>query len=325
MSETNIHGLSRTIPKAIKRQIRQECGFGCVTCGLGIATYEHIDPPFADAREHDPSKIAFLCGSCHDRVTRGVWSKEKVKADRSDPWCIRNHHCHDAFDVSEPNPVIWAGPNEILNMNRILSVDDDVILSLQPPDQRGGPYSISGEFYDDDGNLLFRIDRNEWIGRIENWDIETVGRTIVIRTGPGKIALRITALPPKGIIIERAYIFYRHARFIVNEYQARLVTSNGGGVTLRGRRIVGYQPDTVFLRAYETGKWKLGGGQGKFAIEGPPTNPPDFVKNRPKIGHNSQCPCESGRKFKECCALVCDGERLPGRGPMLTFEGIPLD
>jgi len=323
MNEVNIHGLSRTIPEDVKRQVRQECGFGCVSCGLAIATYEHIDPPFKNAREHNPSKIAYLCGSCHDRVTRGAWSKQKVMVDRLDPWCIRNQRCHDSFDISAPLSVIWAGPNEIININKILSVDDHVILSIESPEQPGAPYSISGEFYDDSGNLLFIIDRNEWVGSIANWDIETVGRTITIKKGPGKITLRITALPPKGIIIERADMFYRHARFTVNEYQARLLTLNEGGVTLRGRRIVGYEPATVLLAAYDTGRVMIGGG-GAFGIEGPPVDPPEFVKTRAPIGRNSRCPCGSGLKFKRCCDARRNGKPPPGKGPMLTFEGIPL-
>lgn len=323
MNEINIHGLSRTIPENIKRQVRQECGFGCVICGLAIATYEHIDPLFKNAKRHDPSKISYLCGSCHDRITRGAWSKQKVMDARLDPWCNRHNRCHDSFDISIPHPVIWVGPNEIININKILSVDDHVILSIEPPEQPGAPYSISGEFYDDSGNLLFIIDRNEWVGSIENWDIETVGRTITIRKGPGKIALRMTALPPKGLIIERADIFYRHARFTVNEYQARLLTSNEGGVTLRGRRIVGYEPATILLAAYDTGRAMLGGG-GDFGIEGPPVDPPEFVKDRVPIGRNSRCPCGSGRKFKRCCEARRDGKPSPGKGPMLTFEGIPF-
>ena len=170
MAEANIYGLSRAIPEGIKRQVRQECGFGCVCCGFAIATYEHIDPPFKDAREHNPSNIAYLCGSCHDRVTRRLWSKEKIIVARSNPWCVTNHQCHDSFDISTPNPVIWVGPNEIININKILSFDNQVVLSIEPPEQPGAPYSISGEFYDDSGTLLFTIDRNEWIGNIENWD-----------------------------------------------------------------------------------------------------------------------------------------------------------
>jgi hypothetical protein len=324
VSEVNVHGLSRTISESIKRQVRQECGFGCVICGLAIATYEHIDPPFNDAKEHDPSKMAYLCGSCHHRVTNGLWSKQKVMEARLDPWCIRYHRCHDSFDISVPQPVIWLGPNEIININKILRVDDHVILSIDPPEQPGAPYSISGEFYDDSGNLLFIIDKNEWVGSIDHWDIETVGRTITIRKGPGKIALRITALPPKGIGIERADMFYQHTRVTVNEYQAQFLTADEGGVTLRGRRVVGYGPSIVLFTAHKTGLTIAGNDSGDLAFEGPPNSLPEFVKARAPIGRNSKCPCGSGLKFKRCCEARRDGPPPPGKGPMWTLEGIPF-
>ena len=78
----NKYGLSRHIPETVKRKVRQACGFGCVCCGLAIATYEHIDPEFSEAKNHDWKKIAYLCGSCHDKVTRGFWSKNKIKKAR---------------------------------------------------------------------------------------------------------------------------------------------------------------------------------------------------------------------------------------------------
>lgn len=99
MTETNKFGLTRNIPESVKRKIRQYCGFGCVVCGISIGHYEHIDPSFKDAVEHDPQKIAYLCGACHDKVSRGFWSKEKIKKARSNPWCIINNRCHDSFDI----------------------------------------------------------------------------------------------------------------------------------------------------------------------------------------------------------------------------------
>ena len=51
----NEHGLSREDLRApVKRQIRQECFFGCVVCGKLPYTYEHFAPPFKDATEHNP-------------------------------------------------------------------------------------------------------------------------------------------------------------------------------------------------------------------------------------------------------------------------------
>lgn len=46
MSDINKYGLTRDIPASVKRAVRQRDGFGCVICGLGIYTYEHIDQPF---------------------------------------------------------------------------------------------------------------------------------------------------------------------------------------------------------------------------------------------------------------------------------------
>ena len=85
--EVNNHHLSRKPPLDIKRIIRQNSGFGCVICGAGIYDYEHVDPEFKDAREHDPDRMTLLCLQCHGKVTRKIWSKEKVKAAMKDPRC----------------------------------------------------------------------------------------------------------------------------------------------------------------------------------------------------------------------------------------------
>ena len=90
-----------------------------------------------------------------------------------------------------------------------------------------------------------------------------------------------------------------------------------------GRRIVGDDYTTISLTAYDTGRWSIGGGEG-FRIEGPPVNLPKLIKSRAPIGRNSNCPCGSGLKFKRCCETRRDAKPPPGKGPMLTFEGIPL-
>ena len=60
MANTNDHGLSRTIPEGVKREVRQRCGFGCVICGLGFYDYEHFAPDFVDATEHNPAGMTLL-------------------------------------------------------------------------------------------------------------------------------------------------------------------------------------------------------------------------------------------------------------------------
>jgi hypothetical protein len=79
----NKHDLSRRIPADVRRALRQEAGFGCVKCGFAFCEYEHIDPEFADATDHDVTKMAFLCKRCHGEVTAGISSKDSVWAAKS--------------------------------------------------------------------------------------------------------------------------------------------------------------------------------------------------------------------------------------------------
>src|SRR5574337_274292 len=88
MAEVNKFGLSRDIPDLIKREVRQKCGFGCVVCGSAVYQYEHLEPLFPDAKNHDPNGIVLLCGGCHDRVTRGMLSKETIKLKANNPKCL---------------------------------------------------------------------------------------------------------------------------------------------------------------------------------------------------------------------------------------------
>src|SRR5688500_9526885 len=88
-AQVNKFGLSREIPSPTKRVIRQQCGFGCVVCGSGIYQYEHIDPEWHRAKEHSASRIALLCGTCHDYVTRRLWPKSKILKAREHPYCLR--------------------------------------------------------------------------------------------------------------------------------------------------------------------------------------------------------------------------------------------
>jgi hypothetical protein len=59
--DRNRFGLSRHISHEVKAEIRRRSKFGCVRCRNAIYTYEHIDPPFSDAKAHDPGAIPPLC------------------------------------------------------------------------------------------------------------------------------------------------------------------------------------------------------------------------------------------------------------------------
>jgi hypothetical protein len=298
--EVNKYGLSRYIPPAIKRQVRQAAGFGCVCCGIGIATYEHIDPGFHEARKHDPERMAYLCGGCHDKVTRKLWSKEKILKARQEPWCLKHGRPHDAFDVSSSSATVWLGPNKIINVPIILQIEGETLIAIEPPDAEGLPYQISGKFYDNEGNLLFSIDRNEWLGELSAWDIECIGPRVTIRKEHRLIALQLRAVPPHGILVERADFRYKGTHLLINHEEFKVTSPSKAAIRILGRTIVGEGKGGVLVSVDMQGQVHM--GPGPFRIEAVPFVPLNLpALPSTKIGRNDSCTCGSGKKYKKCC------------------------
>lgn len=188
--QKNKHGLPRYIGADVRRQIRQECGFGCVICGQAIGSYEHIEPTFEDAREHDPKRMALLCGSCHQKVTSGMWSKAKVWQARAQPKTFQQGAAKDAFDFHDPFEV-HVGGNRIANVRCIVRTSQgDEWFSVKRSEDAGAPPLISAKFFGSDGAPALEIVNNEWSCSTGVWDLETVGRTITIRRDKGDVMLQ---------------------------------------------------------------------------------------------------------------------------------------
>jgi len=158
--DKNKHGLNRHILPNIKQKIRQNAGFGCVVCGLAIAQYEHIDPEFKDAKEHDPDCMTLLCGACHDKVTRGVWSKEKIKNHKLNPITFKNGCTKDTFDFGNSLPLVIFGTSLWKNTPVIISALGKNLLSFKEPESTSGPIRLSCYFADKTGKSIFEVNDN---------------------------------------------------------------------------------------------------------------------------------------------------------------------
>lgn len=205
MTENNKHGLSRYIPVDVRQDIRRRSKFGCVVCRRGFYQYEHIDPPFTNAKIHDPECICCLCGFCHDLVTRGHLSKESVMIS------YQKIQAKKQSEVSSPvGPLDFHdGSAELLIGNLLYSPAVQTILRYHGediirvvPGKDGEPGMISAVFTDESGYEVLRLDENEWVGSLENWDIEVVGQRLKVRREGGNILLQLRLDPPGRIIVE---------------------------------------------------------------------------------------------------------------------------
>jgi hypothetical protein len=141
----NQYGLPRDIPEPIRRQVRQECGFGCVVCGFAIIQYHHFEPPFEQAVIHDPNGIALLCGHCHD-LARSCWSKEKVARARRHPRTFADRCTRDSFELNHPFD-LCLGDNRITDVRCIVRYGASEWFTIKSPDAVNAPAQLNTKVF----------------------------------------------------------------------------------------------------------------------------------------------------------------------------------
>ncbi|MEE4694763.1 hypothetical protein V2K91_05885 [Pseudomonas alliivorans] len=203
MGEKNRFGLPRTVPAAVRREIRSRCGFGCVICGLAYYDYEHFAPDFKDATEHNANGMTLLCMQCNQKRARGTLSAATVGRANQNPKCKQQGFASELFDFG-PDPVFvrFAGQN-FIDCAVIIQVCGVDLLSISPPEEDGAPIQLSGIFSDATGASTLKIENNVWSAGDENWDVEVKGATIKLLRGLGDIALQLRVSPPHSLYVER--------------------------------------------------------------------------------------------------------------------------
>lgn len=208
----NRFGLSKNIPENIKQKIRQNSKFGCVVpnCRNAFYEYEHIEPEFHDAKEHDPEKICLVCCNHNPRRTGNQgqenYSKEQIsvfyknlQSTLNVPIPVNN----DFFYGFSSSPTIILGKNSFKLFNSIISIDGVNVLSFQKnqtDDIFAPPITFSGIFKDSLGSILFEISQNEWTSPTYHWDVVTQNGKISIWDKSKKLVFNAIKIPTKNII-----------------------------------------------------------------------------------------------------------------------------
>lgn len=221
----------------MRRRVRQECGFGCVICGLAITQYEHIDPPYPEATAHEPEKIALLCGSCHDRVTRSMWSKEKVLEARLDPITFVNGYARDAFDFKVPFE-LFVGDNCFTDVRCIVRKNTgEEWFSIEPPEAADAPPRLNAKFFGPNGQPELEIDQNEWKCTTGVWDLVVRGSIIEIRTVSRKPMLRLRARSPHGLELQYLDMIFQDTRILIDEHGTVRLSRADTQIQMKGTKV----------------------------------------------------------------------------------------
>lgn len=230
--KTNKFGLSRTIPSPVKRQIRQQCNFGCVVCGNAIIEYEHVEPEYHEAKEHNPEKMTLLCPLCHAKVTKRLMSKDTIKKAMINPKCKEIGFSREILETSTKSPEIKYGINglSVKDISIPIQINTTPLIKIEKPDNDKEPYKLSCIFYDSDNQKSLEIIDNEYYIFNNNWDVTFEGNTIIIREGLGEIHLKLTFVSPELIVIEKLNMNYFGNKIIVdnNEFKIGNMSFSGG-------------------------------------------------------------------------------------------------
>ena len=225
---TNRHGLSRNIPSDIAREIRRRSKFGCVNCRCAIYQYEHIDPEFADAHEHDPSAICLLCGGCHDRVTRGRLAKETVKTKYLETQGSKDiARPFEELDLATNQISIVLGSATFEYAQCLLRINGQDVLTIRPPKEGAAFPTLNGIFCDRTGREIFRITDNVWEGPSEVWDVQITGTRLTIKADEKRTALVLEVCPPNTVRVLQLDMYKDNCHIICDETQTRIGQVHG--------------------------------------------------------------------------------------------------
>ncbi|WCP84012.1 FKBP-type peptidyl-prolyl cis-trans isomerase [Vibrio harveyi] len=266
----NKHGLDRYIPQSIRQQIRNEAGYGCVMCGSMFCDYEHIEPEFNDAHEHNPEHMTLLCGGCHHHVTGKRKSKKNVWKAKKNPFALTHGYVKEQLEPTEDS-IILLGNSTVEMTKVVVEIHGKPILWFESPSEPDEPILVNAIFTNKNGEKIAFINRNQFTATIGQADIKSEGTRIEFRPKPREISLALNIEADKPISIERLDMFEKGTGLQILSDKSMQITqgkstfvmsdstisSCGTGFSLGGipaTRRVDFAPIKPLTLAYEIAK-----------------------------------------------------------------------
>ncbi len=245
---------NRNIPLPMQRAIRQRCGFGCVVCGMPLYEYDHL-LGWAEVERHEPEEITLLCDTHHREKTSGLLPQEDVLEANANPYNLRE-------GVSKPYDLHYAGDEceIVIGSNRFTTRDQGYGTAIIPVAIDGAPMVgfiladghllLNLLIFDENNDLVLQIKNNQLFYSVEPWDIEFIGRNLIVREAKRKFLVDITFTPPNRVQIDRGLFLRNGVELLIRPDHLLLVNSRGlfSGNTVvncTGGIIIGEHPEPI--------------------------------------------------------------------------------
>lgn len=230
---------ARKIPAPIRREVRQRCGFGCVVCGLPLYEYEHM-MEWAEIRRHEADEITLLCDQHHREKTSGLLPIEEVARANAAPFNMRE-------GASSPYTLHFSGPQVSVDIGSnamtastssdfaALMIDGVPIVGFRFED---GHYLLNVALFDVLNECVLQIVDNELVYSADPWDVEFVGRRLIIRAAARQIFIDMTFEAPSAFRLNRGRILFNGIEVFIAPTHALIVNNT----CLLQRNVVGGFP-----------------------------------------------------------------------------------
>ncbi|MEQ1617729.1 MAG: HNH endonuclease [Terricaulis sp.] len=190
--------MEQSIPADVKRQLRQEAGFGCCRCGHPFLQYHHIIP-LAVERHNRPQDMMAVCGNCHHLFTVGAEPEVDQRKYKTTPRNVREGMSRGRLYTTSTELKVRVGGGMAVNTPNLLTTwNDRHIVSARLSDD--GRVLLSALIQDIDGQLVAVLRDNEWSalpGRV--WDFECSPMKATVRSAPGRLAFEADC---RGEVVE---------------------------------------------------------------------------------------------------------------------------
>ncbi|HHR0837580.1 TPA: HNH endonuclease [Klebsiella aerogenes] len=218
------------IPEPMKREVRQQCFFGCAICGMPFFQYDHV-VEYSEIKEHTADNLVLLCPNHHAMKTAGKLDKEIVSAAKKNPFNstrettsslkIEGAKEVDVIIGSSKYKGVFSGEGS--ENFRAIVIDNHDFLTIH---NENGILSISVNLTDEHAKSILKVDRGELKVWTDTWDFDYPRTDVIVRKNLGDILLNMK-LSSSEIHITKGSFYIGKGAGISIENKCISVINNG--------------------------------------------------------------------------------------------------
>ena len=159
----------RTAPASVRRQLRQEAGFGCAICGNPLIESAHIIE-YSITHSFPSEDMVALCPNCHTEADLGKFAKWYLRKVKNEPFNKNRQTIGKRFVITGENTVVHLGNSTFVNTYKIITVSDFELVAIRKA--QDGFLSLDVNLFDIFNGFIAIIYDNYWlVDRRYTWDI----------------------------------------------------------------------------------------------------------------------------------------------------------